>query len=128
MVIEGVPLLATFLAWAEHERGASIGQVVSLPLMGCGSSRIPSSEAYRMPDPISRLSFAAGEIDRVFGEGYAVAHPEVVAAVMLSAWEGPGRVNCRRDRTRSGSARAGAENWHRNWHRTATGQLSPLCS
>ena len=32
-----------------------------------------------------RLQFARDEIDRVFGEGYATAHPDVVAAVMLSA-------------------------------------------
>jgi hypothetical protein len=37
------------------------------------------------PDPISRLQFARSEIDRVFGEGYAAAHPEVIAAVMISA-------------------------------------------
>jgi hypothetical protein len=38
-----------------------------------------------MPDPIARLQFARDEIDRVFGEGYAAAHPDVVAAVMISA-------------------------------------------
>jgi hypothetical protein len=38
-----------------------------------------------MPDPISRLQFARDEIDRVFGEGYAAAHSDVVSAVMLSA-------------------------------------------
>jgi 3-oxoacyl-[acyl-carrier-protein] synthase III len=36
-------------------------------------------------DPISRLQFARDEVDRVFGEGYAAAHPDVVASVMLSA-------------------------------------------
>jgi hypothetical protein len=36
-------------------------------------------------DPISRLQFARDEVDRVFGQGYAAAHPEVVASVMLSA-------------------------------------------
>jgi hypothetical protein len=36
-------------------------------------------------DPISRLQFARDEIDRVFGTGYAAAHPEVVTAVMLTA-------------------------------------------
>ena len=38
-----------------------------------------------MPDPISRLQFARDEVNRVFGEGYAAAHPDVVSAVMLSA-------------------------------------------
>lgn len=38
-----------------------------------------------MPDPISRLQFARNEVDRVFGAGYAAAHPEVVASVMTSA-------------------------------------------
>jgi hypothetical protein len=36
-------------------------------------------------DPISRLQFARQEIDRVFGPGYAVRHPEVVCALMQSA-------------------------------------------
>jgi hypothetical protein len=36
-------------------------------------------------DPISRLQLARDEIDRVFGEKYAAAHPEVVTAVMTSA-------------------------------------------
>jgi hypothetical protein len=36
-------------------------------------------------DPISRLAFAVQEIDRVFGDGYARAHPDVVASVMQSA-------------------------------------------
>ena len=38
-----------------------------------------------MTDPVSRLQFARDEIDRVFGDGYAAAHPEVVSAVMTSA-------------------------------------------
>jgi hypothetical protein len=38
-----------------------------------------------MSDPISRLQLARQEIDRVFGPGYAVGHPEVVCAVMQSA-------------------------------------------
>jgi hypothetical protein len=38
-----------------------------------------------MPDPIARLQFAREEIDRVFGEGYATSHPDVVAAVMQLA-------------------------------------------
>jgi len=38
-----------------------------------------------MSDPISRLQFARDEIDRVFGAGYAAAHPDVVSAVMISA-------------------------------------------
>jgi hypothetical protein len=33
----------------------------------------------------SRLELARDEVDRVFGEGYAVAPPDVVAAVMISA-------------------------------------------
>jgi hypothetical protein len=36
-------------------------------------------------DPISRLEVVTREIDRVFGDGYAAAHPELVAAVMHSA-------------------------------------------
>jgi hypothetical protein len=36
-------------------------------------------------NPISRLEFAKGEIDRVFGRGYSRDHPEVVNTVMLSA-------------------------------------------
>ena len=38
-----------------------------------------------MSDPISRLQLARQEIDRVFGPGYAVEHPELVAVVMQSA-------------------------------------------
>lgn len=39
-----------------------------------------------MPDdPVSRLEFTKGEIDRVFGRGYSHDHPELTAAVMLSA-------------------------------------------
>jgi hypothetical protein len=36
-------------------------------------------------DPITRLQFARDEVDRVFGEGYAAAHSDLVATVMLSA-------------------------------------------
>jgi hypothetical protein len=38
-----------------------------------------------MSDPISRLEVCRREIDRVFGDGHAVAHPEVLVAVMQSA-------------------------------------------
>lgn len=38
-----------------------------------------------MSHPISRLAFARQEIDRHFGDGYAHAHPDVVASVMQSA-------------------------------------------
>ena len=38
-----------------------------------------------MSDPISRLEVVRREIDRVFGDGYAAAHPDVVAAVVQSA-------------------------------------------
>ena len=38
-----------------------------------------------MDDPISRLEVVTREIDRVFGDGYAAAHPELVIAVMQSA-------------------------------------------
>jgi hypothetical protein len=38
-----------------------------------------------MSDPISRLEFARDEIDRCFGSGYAVNHPEVVVCVMQTA-------------------------------------------
>jgi hypothetical protein len=33
----------------------------------------------------ARLEFARDEVDLVFGGGYAVEHPDVVSAVMLSA-------------------------------------------
>jgi hypothetical protein len=36
-------------------------------------------------DPITRLEFARGEIDRMFGRGYSRDHPDLTAAVMLSA-------------------------------------------
>ena len=36
-------------------------------------------------DPISRLEFARAEVDRIFGDGYAAAHSDLVAAVMMSA-------------------------------------------
>jgi hypothetical protein len=36
-------------------------------------------------DPISRLEVVRREIDRVFGAGYAAAHPDVVTAVVQSA-------------------------------------------
>ena len=38
-----------------------------------------------MTDPISRLEVCRSEIDRVFGDGYATAHPDVVTAVVQSA-------------------------------------------
>jgi hypothetical protein len=38
-----------------------------------------------MSDPISRLEVVQREIDRAFGDGYAAAHPELVAIVMQSA-------------------------------------------
>jgi hypothetical protein len=38
-----------------------------------------------MSDPISRLEVCRSEIDRVFGDGYGAAHPELVIAVMQSA-------------------------------------------
>jgi hypothetical protein len=38
-----------------------------------------------MDDPISRLEVVTREIDRVFGGGYAAAHPELVIAVMNAA-------------------------------------------
>jgi hypothetical protein len=36
-------------------------------------------------DPISRLEVVRREIDRVFGDGHAAAHPELVVAVMNAA-------------------------------------------
>jgi hypothetical protein len=36
-------------------------------------------------DPISRLEVVRREIDRVFGDGHAAAHPEVVVVVVQSA-------------------------------------------
>jgi hypothetical protein len=38
-----------------------------------------------MPDPISRLEVCRREIERVFGDGYAANHPDVVAAVLTCA-------------------------------------------
>ena len=38
-----------------------------------------------MTDRISRLEVRRSEIDRVFGDGYATAHPDVVTAVVQSA-------------------------------------------
>ena len=38
-----------------------------------------------MPDPISRVELAQRELDRVFGENYALNHPEVLAATVQSA-------------------------------------------
>ena len=38
-----------------------------------------------MSDPISRLELAREEIDRMFGNGHARQHPEVVVAVMQTA-------------------------------------------
>jgi hypothetical protein len=36
-------------------------------------------------DPISRLEVVRSEIDRVFGDGHAAAHPELVIAVVNAA-------------------------------------------
>jgi hypothetical protein len=36
-------------------------------------------------DPISRVDLARREIDRILGDGYASAHPDVLAAVITSA-------------------------------------------
>ena len=38
-----------------------------------------------MPDPVSRLEMVRSEVDRLFGDGFAAAHPELVAATMASA-------------------------------------------
>jgi hypothetical protein len=38
-----------------------------------------------MPDPISRVELAQRELDRVFGENYALNHPQVLAATVQSA-------------------------------------------
>jgi hypothetical protein len=38
-----------------------------------------------MPDPVSRLQLAQVEIDKVLGDGYARANPQVVSAVMIAA-------------------------------------------
>jgi type IV pilus biogenesis protein CpaD/CtpE len=38
-----------------------------------------------MTDPISRLEVVQREINRVFGDGYATANPDVVSAVVQSA-------------------------------------------
>jgi hypothetical protein len=36
-------------------------------------------------DPLTRLEFCKSEIDRLFGRGFSRDHPELTAAVMLSA-------------------------------------------
>jgi hypothetical protein len=36
-------------------------------------------------DPISRLQLARQEIDRVFGDGYAAAHPDVLVVTVQTA-------------------------------------------
>jgi hypothetical protein len=36
-------------------------------------------------DPVSRLKLVRDEIDKAFGDGFAQAHPELVAATMQSA-------------------------------------------
>jgi hypothetical protein len=36
-------------------------------------------------DPVSRLEMVRGELDRVFGDGYAREHPDLVAVVVQSA-------------------------------------------
>jgi hypothetical protein len=38
-----------------------------------------------MSDPVARLEVVQREIDRVFGDGYAATHPDVVTAVVQSA-------------------------------------------
>jgi hypothetical protein len=38
-----------------------------------------------MSDPLSRVEVVQREIDRVFGDGYAAAHPDLVTAVVQSA-------------------------------------------
>jgi type IV pilus biogenesis protein CpaD/CtpE len=38
-----------------------------------------------MADPISRLQLAQEEIDRVFGVGYAAAHPDVLVVTVQTA-------------------------------------------
>ena len=51
----------------------------------CGRPFTDLKKGGRAWDPISRLQLAEQEIDRVFGPGYAAAHPELVAAVMAAA-------------------------------------------
>lgn len=36
-------------------------------------------------NPLSRLEFCKSEIDRIYGRDFSHAHPELTAAVMLSA-------------------------------------------
>ena len=38
-----------------------------------------------MSDPVARLEVVQREVDRVFGDGYAAAHPDFVTAVVQSA-------------------------------------------
>jgi hypothetical protein len=53
-----------------------------------------------MSDPVSRLQLSRQEIDGVFGEGYAAAHPELVAVV-----SGVGGLRLRRAPYRPGRCR-----------------------
>jgi len=43
------------------------------------------------------LEFARNEIDRVFGSGYAAAHPDVVASVTTSAAMGDTELSALRE-------------------------------
>ena len=38
-----------------------------------------------MSDPVARLEVVQREVDRVFGDDYAAAHPDIVTAVVQSA-------------------------------------------
>jgi hypothetical protein len=62
-----------------------------------------------MPDPISRLQLAQEEIDRVFGAGYAAAHPDVlVVTVQPRRAIGPRRGLPRRPRDRDSAFQCAA--------------------
>jgi hypothetical protein len=71
-----------------------------------------------MPDPVSRLQLAREEIDKLFGDGYAPAHPELVAIVVqIAAGGAPGRKRSmgggrpRTSRCRTGPALCARTGW-----------------
>jgi hypothetical protein len=73
-----------------------------------------------MPDPISRLQLAQEEIDRVFGAGYAAAHPDVLVVTVQ-----PRRAIGLRRGWRSPSSAWRRPCWSRTNHRTAScGRMS----
>jgi hypothetical protein len=73
----GVAGKSSFLKlWGHAQAGCS-------RILSCGGGH--QREDYFMPDPVSRLQLAQVEIDKVLGDGYARANPQVVSAVMIAA-------------------------------------------